>query len=237
MRALCALVMIGAGALPAIAQQTTYTYTGGQTLLQFSNGAVSQPATLLSASFQLPQPIGPNKTVSVTPAVYLVSPPGAPFLNPSDPVTFNVTTDAKGNITSWNFSGSFNIACDCGSSFVSVGYDGVSSDMLWTTKAFYPPTVPAVGVYASPVSVAQGGFWTTNVSTAGIDGIYCIEGQNIFEVMPISNTLSLMVRANASSPKVCYPPDTEPSSWYIQITTNGGESWSWVTLASLGLGK
>lgn len=53
-----------------------------------------------------------------------------------------------------------------------------------------------------------------------------------------SNTLSSNISPNATgSPSLCVVPANYPGSYFIKVTLNGGSTWSWVTLASLGLGQ
>jgi len=207
--------------------QATYTYAGGPLL---SSGGI---VGALAGSFTLPSAIGANQTVTVAPTstsfnigVYTGSPPIVVS-------TLSVTTDSGGNVESWSLTGYVTVSGSYSELFQSTGYlNGGGIEVFYTVKPYTPTSLD--------MASAGEGSWTKTVvapSNAGIEGMHCIEGQSIFQVMPISNTLSTMVRSSATGAKVCYPPASEPSTWQIQITTNGGTTWSWVTLASLGLGS
>ena len=67
----------------------------------------------------------------------------------------------------------------------------------------------------------------------------CTRNSNVYKVVKPSNSVSSNVSPNITGlPSVCALPSTEPASWYIKTTNDGGTTWQWVnTLGSLGLGK
>jgi hypothetical protein len=69
--------------------------------------------------------------------------------------------------------------------------------------------------------------------------LYCTQGVNKYAVGPPNNDVSSNVSPNANgSPSICAVPFSEPPTWYIKTTTDGGATWHWVhTLESLGLGS
>jgi len=67
----------------------------------------------------------------------------------------------------------------------------------------------------------------------------CTPNSNVYKVVKPSNSVSSNVSPNLSGlPSICALPSTEPATWYIKTTTDGGGTWHWAdTLGSLGLGK
>ena len=96
---------------------------------------------------------------------------------------------------------------------------------------------------AKPFSTTQFGSTVTsgvpeNSVPTNIDALNCVQGSNHYAVVPVSNVVSSAVSpASTGSPSQCAVPATLPPTWYIKITTNGGDSWKWVSLLSLGLGN
>jgi hypothetical protein len=74
---------------------------------------------------------------------------------------------------------------------------------------------------------------------ANLQVLYCSRGSNVYGVGPASNSISSNVSPNASgSPSICAVPATEPGSWYVRTTTDGGNTWHWIyTLSQLALGQ
>ncbi len=69
--------------------------------------------------------------------------------------------------------------------------------------------------------------------------LYCSPGVNKYAVGPPNNDVSSNVSPNANgSPSLCAVPFSEPATWYIKTTTDGGATWHWIqTLGALGLGS
>ena len=92
---------------------------------------------------------------------------------------------------------------------------------------------------------ATAGFATTSWPPASVEVLpevkvlYCSPGVNKYTVGPPDNDISSNVSPNANgSPGLCAVPFSEPETWYIKTTTDGGATWHWVhTLESLGLGS
>jgi hypothetical protein len=66
----------------------------------------------------------------------------------------------------------------------------------------------------------------------------CVDYAN-FKIVPPSNSVSSEVSPNlhgVGQPSECAVPATLPSSWSIKTTVDGGKTWQWQSLASLGLG-
>ncbi len=67
----------------------------------------------------------------------------------------------------------------------------------------------------------------------------CVDYAN-FRIVPPSNSVSSEVSPNlhgVGQPAECAVPANLPSSWSIKTTVDGGKTWQWQSLASLGLGK
>jgi hypothetical protein len=67
----------------------------------------------------------------------------------------------------------------------------------------------------------------------------CVDYAN-FKIVPPSNTVSSEVSPNlhgVGQPAECAVPANLPSSWSIKTTVDGGKTWQWQSLASLGLGR
>ena len=67
----------------------------------------------------------------------------------------------------------------------------------------------------------------------------CVDYAN-FRIVPPSNAVSSEVSPNThgvGQPAECAVPANLPSSWSIKTTVDGGKTWQWQSLASLGLGK
>jgi hypothetical protein len=72
-----------------------------------------------------------------------------------------------------------------------------------------------------------------------VEVLSCVDYAN-FKIVPPSNTVSSEVSPNlhgVGEPSECAVPATVPSSWSIKTTLDGGKTWQWQSLASLGLGK
>jgi hypothetical protein len=69
--------------------------------------------------------------------------------------------------------------------------------------------------------------------------VNCVQGGNIYKVVRPSNFVSSNVSPNISGhPSICALPSSEPPTWYIKTTTDGGVTWYWkYMLEDLGLGK
>jgi hypothetical protein len=246
-------------ATPTQAKATyTYTYTGqmltngtwGPTLF---GGSPPPVPTTLSGTITLAEPLNPNKDHQVvTPISWafggangITSTFGSgtstspPYGSLGDSFEFS-TVDGK--ITAWAWSVSWNILpnpCDCVSfsgTMQSASYGGLGYDSL-----LYEPA----GGVSHCGFVYECDFYTAYVLTEGtwtrpnsnVDVLYCIQGHNVYKVVPFSNSTSSNVRPVPAGPNSCALPSSKPASWQIQITTDGGETWSWVTLSSLGLGN
>jgi len=162
----------------------------------------------------------PTSTVSA-PTVYMGS----------TSAVFMFSTDATGKITDWNFAINGNSTISAyggllstwGGSFSS-GDVGTSSEWLttqyrvltsgpkgtWTQSSLSNPA-PAVTVLARTCNSTWG--TPNNNVPAGLT--------------PNANGTGMNCRVPAQ-----YPP-----SWYIKVTTDGGKTYEFVTLASLGLGN
>ena len=72
-----------------------------------------------------------------------------------------------------------------------------------------------------------------------VEVLSCVDYAN-FKIVPPSNTVSSEVSPNlhgVGQPSECAVPANLPSSWSIKTTVDGGKTWQWQSLASLGLGK
>ncbi len=69
--------------------------------------------------------------------------------------------------------------------------------------------------------------------------LYCSPGSNKYAVGPPNEEVSSNVSPNANgSPSLCAVPLSEPATWYIKTTIDGGATWHWIdTLGALGLGR
>jgi hypothetical protein len=253
-------------AAPAFAQVTyTYTYTG-QTLGNGTWGPTTDggtppapPATTLSGTVTLSAPLNPNQANQVvSPVSWSFGAPGAitsAFIsagllevqtNPTLSASFVFST-VNGEIVAWAVSVSWNYGTNgpvMGSgTMTSVGFGGLGSDS-WIGNP--ESGVSHCGfVYACDgytAFVMEPGTWVSPASVppppANVDVLYCVNGSNVFKVMAASNTTSSLVRPGTTGAgQTCALPANISPSWYVQITKNGGDSWSWVTLSSVGLGN
>lgn len=65
----------------------------------------------------------------------------------------------------------------------------------------------------------------------------CVQGINSFKTVPIGPTISAEVSQSATGAVIsCQTLSTVPATWFVRISTTGGNSWSFVTLASQGVG-
>jgi hypothetical protein len=72
-----------------------------------------------------------------------------------------------------------------------------------------------------------------------VEVLSCVDYAN-FKIVPPSNAVSSEVSPNThgvGEPSECAVPASVPSSWSIKTTVDGGKTWQWQSLASLGLGK
>ena len=72
-----------------------------------------------------------------------------------------------------------------------------------------------------------------------VEVLSCVDYRN-FKIVPPSNTVSSEVSPNlhgVGQPSECAVPANLPSSWSIKTTVDGGKTWQWQSLASLGFGK
>jgi hypothetical protein len=227
MRMLILMTILMSG---AAFSQATYTYAGGPLL---SSGGI---VGALAGSFTLPSAIGANQTVTVpltstsfNIGVYTGSPPIVVS-------ALSVTTDAGGNVESWSLTGYVTVSGSYSELFQSTGYlNGGGIEVFYTVKPYTPTSLD--------MASAGEGSWTKTVVApppppANIGVLYCVNGGNVYKVVAPSNSTSSLVRPGTTGAgPTCTDPINEPPSWYVQITTNGGSTWSWVTLASLGLGS
>lgn len=74
---------------------------------------------------------------------------------------------------------------------------------------------------------------------SALEVLSCVDYRN-FKIVPPSNTVSSEVSPNlhgVGQPSECAFPANLPSSWSIKTTVDGGKTWQWQSLASLGFGK
>jgi probable HAF family extracellular repeat protein len=75
---------------------------------------------------------------------------------------------------------------------------------------------------------------------SNLEVLNCLPGNfPVFKVVKPSNSVSSNVSPNsAGNPSICAVPSSEPVTWYIKTTTDGGATWHWkYMLQTLGLGK
>lgn len=247
--------------------QTTYTYTySGPALQNGTWGSTLDPDPYtpivnLSGSVTLAAPLAANQANQMAnPLSWSIGNMNSAFLNPGllaaqpDPVpTLNASfifSTVNGVITSWvisvswNYGGGGDVAGF--GTMTSIGESGLGTDS-WVGE-------PESGIshcgFANACTsysayVAQPGTWTTPAAAlpapttpANVGVLYCTNGGNVFKVLPASNSTSSLVRPGTTSAgQTCKAPSGVASSWYVQITKNGGSTWSWVTLSSVGLGE
>jgi hypothetical protein len=85
------------------------------------------------------------------------------------------------------------------------------------------------------------GTWTSPAPPpppTNVDVLYCVQGVAVYKVVPPANSTSSAVR-NPAAPSVvyCTLPSGKPPTWQIKVTYDKGDTWTWVTLSSLGLGN
>jgi probable HAF family extracellular repeat protein len=74
---------------------------------------------------------------------------------------------------------------------------------------------------------------------SNLEVLNCVQGGNFYKVVEPSNSVSSNVSPNsAGHPSICAIPSSEPGTWYVKTTTDGGATWQWkYMLEALGLGK
>jgi hypothetical protein len=259
--AICVLWATGA------LSQTTYVYTyAGQSLTNGTWGPTTDggtplapPASTLSGTVTLSAPLNPNQANQVvSPISWSFGVPGAitsAFIsadllevqtNPTLSASFVFST-VNGEIVAWAVSVSWNYGTNGPvtgfGTMTSVGFDGLGSDS-WMGNP--ESGVSHCGfVYACDgytAFVMEPGTWVTPASAlptpANVSVLYCVNGGDVYKVVPASNsTLALVRPGTTSAGQTCALPSGVSPSWYVQITKNGGDTWSWVTLQSVGLGN
>jgi probable HAF family extracellular repeat protein len=108
----------------------------------------------------------------------------------------------------------------------------------------YITLMKATGVNESGWIVANGvdnrtGQDVAFLLTPNIKVLNCFPGDDVYEVVNPSRSVSSAVSPNSSgNPVHCALPSSEPAAWYIKTTSDGGETWQWkYTLKELGLGS
>jgi len=238
------------------AQQTTYVF---KSYLNLSSPIYVGPVT---GQITLPAPLPPNVTNYTVPNTtnnqgavvpntidwafdgafvtgilnsnFLLSLPGTAL---SQNATFVFSTDKNGAITAWTVTVT-------GSAQVGIG---VETETLVISSALgdnYTLSfdAPSCGFVPCPPYTAAtprpGAWWTSPPLPVNVDVLYCLPGGvDTFKVVPPSNLTSSAVR-NPADPRVvyCALPSEKPPTWQIKVTYDHGDTWTWVTLSSLGLG-
>lgn len=116
---------------------------------------------------------------------------------------------------------------------------------LSSSLARYVTLTEATGINDSHLIVANGTDSRTGLNlgfllTPNIEVLNCIQGNlNFYQVVKPSNSVSSAVSPDSSGiPSRCAIPSTEPATWYVKTTTDGGDTWQWTrTLEDLGLGS
>jgi hypothetical protein len=100
---------------------------------------------------------------------------------------------------------------------------GATVGKPFATAAFATTTWPPASVEVLP----------------NVQVLYCSPGSSKYAVGPPNTEISSNVSPNPNgSPSLCAVPFSEPPTWYIKTTTDGGATWHWSqTLGSLGLGN
>ena len=110
--------------------------------------------------------------------------------------------------------------------------------------AAYITLTDAVGINDSHLIVANGVDSRTGSNhafllTPSMKVLNCVQGGNFYKVVRPSNFVSSNVSPNISGhPSICALPSSEPPTWYIKTTIDGGVTWHWkYMLEDLGLGE
>lgn len=149
---------------------------------------------------------------------------------------FMFSTDATGKITAWNFAISGNstvsvygeLASTWGGSFNSNITDvGTSSE--WVLTQYRVLTSGPLGTWTqSSLSNPPVAPPTSNVLARTCNSTWATPNNNV--------PAGLTPNANGSGMN-CRMPSQYPPSWYIKITTDGGKTYEFVQLSTLGLGN
>jgi len=257
MKTLTVLLALTTIPMGAMAQQTTYSYIGAPMKGTLSPGTSPGPYddTQLIGTIVLSAPLKPYQSSQiVVPITYSFNNnPALSNTRRDNPIfqgtysgqLFSFDTDVDGNIIGWTVViasttfptlainenvGMTSVANNAGGSYDGYRYEDV------TTSCF---VTQACTVF-SAFTLTQGS-WSLGPLPQfppNLGVLYCLQGQNIYRVIKPSNTASSNVSPNLSgNPSLCAPPSTEPSTWYIKTTLDGGGTWKWVLLSSLGFGN
>lgn len=152
---------------------------------------------------------------------------------------FMFSTDGTGKITAWNFSinGNSSIGDGVGDNVETASGSFTSGDVATSSQV-----TSAAHIYTVATSGPKGTWTQASLSNptipaptpaANVQLRTCNGGWG-----PVSNTVPAGITQNASGVGLDCTGALKgyPSSWYTKVTTDGGKTFSYVTLGSLGLG-
>jgi hypothetical protein len=148
---------------------------------------------------------------------------------------FMFSTDSTGKITAWNFSIS--------SSFELIDPTSPNPCCLYQGSANFSSGDTATGTWQSNHTVTQlltapKGAWTQSSLSNPAPAVTVLARTCNGTWAAPSNTAGAGLAQTASGAGMnCRVPANYSPSWYIKVTTDGGKTYEFVTLASLGLGN
>jgi hypothetical protein len=198
------------------------------------------------------EPLAPNLNMAmITPIAWVVtcqnclsplssSPTNAPapplvFMSATSAV-FMFSTDATGKITNWSFAINGNSTTTDYGEFASQNNGSFSSSFSSGDAASSFDT-PGISQYKQ-VNAGPAGLWTQSSLSSPSPAVTVLARTcNSTWATPNNNVpAGLTPNANGTGMN-CRVPSQYPPSWYIKVTTDGGKTYEFVTLASLSLGN
>lgn len=237
----------------------TQTLAGTASFINGSQDDTSSINDVYTITVTIPQALAPNLSMAtITPSGWTVScqncvaqlssSPTGPDLSPglvfmaATSAVFMFSTDATGKITAWNFaiSGNSSIGNGAGGNVATDSGSFTSGDVATSTQVS-----SAAHIYTVTTSGPKGAWTQSSLSNpappvaptpapaANVQLRTCNGTWG-----PVSNTVPAGVTPNASGAGLDCTGALKgyPSSWYTKVTTNGGKTFNFVTLKSLGLG-
>jgi len=238
----------------ALAFADTVTYSS-QTLAGTST-IVDGPATIPSAQndvysilVTISGPLAANLNMAmITPTAWAVTcqscedkwMASAPVLQPNmmnaASAVFMFSTDSTGKITAWNFAVNGNFALGDGNGdLLENGYGSYSSGDAASSY------VEGYNKQITLVNSGPPGTWTqSSLSNPPVSApAATVLARTCYSTWAAPNNnvgAGLTPNANGSGMN-CRVPSQYPPSWYIKVTSDGGKTYEFVTLGSLGLGN
>jgi hypothetical protein len=229
------------------------TLTYQSQTLPGTNTEVDGPATFVGSlndvytvTVTVSGPLAPNlNNQMITPTAWVVTCQfclnpvlaSAPTLQPNEmssaSAVFMFSTDATGKITAWNFAVSGNYVLGDGQGGMLESGDGMfsSGDNALSHVTGY-------GKQITQVNAGPKGTWTQSSLSNPAPAVTVLARTCNSTWAAPNNNVAAGLTPNANGTGMnCRVPSQYPPSWYIKVTSDGGKTYEFVTLQSLGLGN